>query len=170
MKAYRWWSDAKAAFRNFRRRTVSVRCRGFWSTWRTLHRLGRLEEAVHTYNNYEKRRWIGPRDAQKVQEYRSQAQAALDAMKARGNVAVWQHRDCARYHFQPTLRHSLWMHKADLQEVVVLDHRGRRRCRHHFGSRNRRRSQSQQQQRSDSFERCDVYAHLLTSSLERPHV
>jgi hypothetical protein len=47
---------------------------------RTLHRLGRLEEAVQYYNNYEKAS-LGsdPETLKKVQEYRSQAQAALDA-------------------------------------------------------------------------------------------
>jgi hypothetical protein len=49
---------------------------------RTLHRLGRLEEAVQYYNNYEKAS-LGsdPETLKKVQEYRTQAQAALDAMK-----------------------------------------------------------------------------------------
>lgn len=52
---------------------------------RTLHRLGRLEEAVQHYNNYEKTS-LGsdPDTLRKVKEYRAQAQAALDAMRAGG--------------------------------------------------------------------------------------
>lgn len=54
---------------------------------RTLHRLGRLEEAVQYYNNYEKAS-LGsdPETLKKVQEYRTQAQAALDAMRASGGT------------------------------------------------------------------------------------
>ncbi len=50
---------------------------------RTLHRLGRLEEAVQYYNNYEKAS-LGsdPETLKRVQDYRSQAQAALDALKS----------------------------------------------------------------------------------------
>jgi len=57
---------------------------------RTLHRLGRLEEAVQYYNNYEKAS-LGsdPETLKKVQDYRTQAQAALDAMKGgQGNISV----------------------------------------------------------------------------------
>jgi len=53
---------------------------------RTLHRLGRLEEAVQYYNNYEKASLgADPDTLKKVREYRTQAQAALEAMKAGGS-------------------------------------------------------------------------------------
>ena len=81
---------------------------------RTLHRLGRLEEAVQYYNNYEKAS-LGsdPETLKKVQEYRSQAQAALDAMKASGERrSLATPRPCPIPLPSPPLRHSLWMRQS----------------------------------------------------------
>ena len=55
---------------------------------RTLHRLGRLEDAVQYSTNSENAS-LGPapETPQKVQAYRTKAQAALDAMKASGGTS-----------------------------------------------------------------------------------